>query len=86
MAKKKRNNRPKKTDQPTAPPRNEPWISMRGGVQGIFVLSIVLTLFMGWQLEPDLGWGQGLLTGAGFGVAIWVVFGVMLAFNRWVRR
>lgn len=86
MSKKTRQKNKKQTPKKSqAPATNEPWLSKRTGLIVISMISIALALFMIWQLQPVLGLGEALLWGLGFGVAIWGVFALALAFNRWVR-
>jgi type IV secretory pathway TrbD component len=68
------------------PVTNEPWLSQRTGRIIMIIGSLALVIFMTYQLAPALGLGEALLWGFGFGVAIWGVFFLSYAFNRWVRR
>ena len=63
-----------------------PWLSRRTGLFVIGALSLGMAAFTAWQLYPTEGLGGSLLWGIGFGVALWLVFFLSLAFNRWVRR
>lgn len=63
-----------------------PWLSTATGLRGMSVLSLVLAAFIVWQLYPSEGLLGSLLWGLGFGIAIWAVFTLSLAFNNWVRR
>jgi hypothetical protein len=51
----------------------------------IGLLSVVLAVFMGWQLYPTEGLWTAVLYGLGFAAALWIVFGLSLAFNYLVR-
>jgi hypothetical protein len=87
MAKKKRQKSEKQTPKkPQVPDTNEPWLSKRTGLIVISVISIAFASYMIWQLRPVLGLSEALLWGLGYGAAIWGVFALALAFNRWVRR
>lgn len=92
MSKKKKKQQPRparpdndKQTRPDAPLLNEPWIKRSSGFQAMGLLSVVLAVFMAWQLYPTEGWGRAILWGIGFGVAIWAIFGASLAFNSWMR-
>lgn len=66
-------------------PTSEPWLSQTTGLRAIGVLSLLLFAFMVWQLWPSEGPLRAILWGLGFAAAIWGVFFLSLAFNRWVR-
>ncbi|MCA9935783.1 MAG: hypothetical protein H6662_02215 [Ardenticatenaceae bacterium] len=90
MAKKKRSqqsrqSKDKKEKQEAAIVGGDPWISQRSGLTVIGMLSIGMFIYMVWQLYPTEGWGNALLWGLGFFVGIWVIFGISLAFNLWMR-
>ncbi len=86
MAKKKPNrSRRSKAKQSSQNIQVEPWIKKRNGIIYIGVLSLALAIFMGWQLYPTEGLGRAILFGIGFAIAIWLVFGVSLAFGEWMR-
>lgn len=82
--KKTRRKKTKKKEQPPVP-LSEPWINRRSGFTVMGVLSLALAVFMTWQLYPTEGFGRAVLWGLAFAVAIWVIFGVSLIFNTWVR-
>ena len=63
----------------------EPWIKRKNGFIYIGVLSLVLAVFMGWQLYPTEGLGRSIMWGLGFAVSIWLIFGVSLTFGEWMR-
>ena len=75
-----------KKEKKPVPVTNEPWLSQRTGRIIMTVGSLALVVFMTVQLRPALGLGEALLWGIGFGVAIWGVFLLSYAFNRWMRR
>ncbi len=85
MAKRRPKRRKRTKSQNSQNVQIEPWIQKRNGFIYIGVLSLVLAVFMGWQLYPTEGIGRAILWGLGFAVAIWVVFGVSLAFGEWMR-
>lgn len=64
---------------------SDPWLSRRTGMTAMAVISLGLAAFMVWQLLPSQGIVQALLWGVGFGVALWGVFYLSLAFNNWIR-
>ena len=84
MAKKKRQKSGKKTGQDAPPATNEPWLSKRTGLITISVISIVIAVFMIWNLYPSEGAGA-ILWGLGFGASVWVVFGLSFLFNTFLR-
>lgn len=65
---------------------HEPWLAMRSGLMVIGMVSIGLFIYMTWQLYPTEGLDRALLWGLGFAVGIWVIFGLSLGFNTWLRR
>lgn len=69
-----------------APLRAEPWLSKRAGLTIMILFSVGFAAFVAWQLAPSEGTGRAILWGSGFAVATWVIFGLALAFNTWVRR
>ena len=85
MAKKNRKRKSKPNNKKPVPNLNKPWISQRSGFIAIGVLSVVLAIFMGWQLYPSEGLMSAIGYGVGFAIALWIVFGVSLAFNHFVR-
>ncbi|NLF64607.1 MAG: hypothetical protein GX579_08380 [Chloroflexi bacterium] len=94
MAKKKRpqpkrpsvGQQQEKKEKPPVPQTNEPWLSKRTGLGIMIVFTLAFAAFIAYQLEPSLGLLEAILWGLGFGAATWGVFGLALAFNRFVRR
>ncbi len=88
MANKKqpRKKKEEKTPKKEVPNINDPWIGQRVGLRFMALLSLVLAIYMAWQLWPSEGPLGSILWGLGFGAAIWGVFGLSLAFNKYVRR
>ncbi len=84
MAKKSNGKQEKQAKKP-APATNDPWIEKQTGLAAMAILSIGFMVFITWQLMPSEGFGGALLWGLGFGLGLWVVFGLALAFNSWVR-
>lgn len=77
----------KQRQQESAPrPPREPWMKWRSGMRALALVSLVLAIFVGWQVYPAGGLGQATLYGLGFGLSIWVVFFIMYRFNRWIQR
>lgn len=83
MAKKKRRN--KQTSSSQDGQGTNPWLGKRTGIVVVIVGSILLAAATAWQLAPSLGLGRSLLWGAGFAVAMWIAFLLVLAFNVWIR-
>ncbi|MDX1612710.1 MAG: hypothetical protein R3300_00290 [Candidatus Promineifilaceae bacterium] len=80
----KRERREKRSE----PPRhNDPWLSRRTGLIVVAVISLIVAVFMTWNASTadDIGWGEALLWGLGFGVSIWVIFSLSLLFFGWIR-
>ena len=88
MAKNKKRTAPQRTtaEKKPVPNINEPWLNKRTGLTVVILFSLGFAAFVTWQLAPSMGFGTALLWGLGFGAAFWVVFGLALAFNTWVRR
>ncbi|GAB4533132.1 MAG: hypothetical protein Fur0018_22240 [Anaerolineales bacterium] len=79
----------KKHINPTAdtPPMTAgPWLSMRTGLTGMSALSLTLGGWTAWQVHLTRPWGESLLWGLGFALAIWLVFGLAFAFTSRLRR
>jgi len=62
-----------------------PWLSWRTGLLTNSVISLILALFVGWQIYPAGGLGEALLWGGIAGVSIWVVFSLAYLVNRFLR-
>lgn len=73
-------------DKEIAKAMSEPWIAMRSGITLIAFVSLAFAVFMTWQLYPTEGLGRAILFGLASAVAIWVIFGMSLSFNIFVRR
>jgi len=82
--KKKKGSKTKKlsTDQTQG---RTPWISMKTGLVGISVISIVMAALVAYQIIPNRGWVQGILYGLLFGAMIWAVFLIMQIFFRIIK-
>lgn len=85
MAKRRPKRRKKAKPQSSQNIQIEPWIKKRNGFIYIGILSVALAVFTGWQLYPSEGLSRSIMFGLGFGVAIWIVFGVSLTFGEWMR-
>lgn len=66
-------------------PVSKPWLSETTGYRTVAVVSLLLAVFIAWQVWPAEGAVRAILWGLGFGAAIWGVFLLTLAFNNWVR-
>ena len=84
QAREKRERREKRS---TPASHNDPWLSRRTGLILITVISLLVAVFMGWNASTaeNIGWGEALLWGLGFGVSIWVIFVVSMLFFGWIR-
>ncbi len=67
-------------------PSSGPWLSRRSGMIGMTAVSLTLMGWTAWQIHSFKPWAESILWGLGFGIAIWLVFGLTYTFNRWVRR
>jgi hypothetical protein len=67
-------------------PSNQPWISMRSGLIVIAITSVVLAVFMAWQVIPSRGWVEGILWGLLFGAFVWAIFFGNILINKWLRK
>jgi hypothetical protein len=84
MQKRSRRKRNEKTTKPV-PETNEPWISMGRGLVFIGVVSVATAVLFTWRLSRVMTLGEALLWGVGYGIGVWAVFGLALAFNKWAR-
>lgn len=64
----------------------QPWIRMQTGLRVMAVASLILAIFVGWQVFPAGGLGQAVLYGGGFGASIWVIFYLTFRLNHWLKR
>lgn len=67
-------------------PKVQPWISMRSGIIIMAFTSLVLALFIAWQVSSSRGWGEGVLWGLLFAALIWVIFFGNLFITRFLRK
>ena len=81
----RRKEKKKERQHDTPPSASGPWLSQRSGLIGMTALSLVLTGWTAWQIHEFKPWSESILWGLGFGVAIWLVFGLAYAFSRWAR-
>ncbi len=63
-------------------PLNKPWLSMRGGMVVMAIVSLALAVLIAWQVIPNNGWLEGIGWGLLFGALIWVIF----FGNLWITR
>jgi len=63
----------------------EPWIERSTGIRLLALLSILMAVYMTWQLEPSLGFWEALLWGLGFGGSLWAIFYGMQLFRKILR-
>jgi hypothetical protein len=50
------------------------------------LLSVVVAIYIGWQIANLQGWGRGVAWGAIAGASIWGAFYASYRFNRWMRQ
>jgi hypothetical protein len=68
-------------------PPVEPWISMRTGLIVITLLSVAMFLFVIWQTsDSSLTLSDRVTVGLVRGGAIWVIFLLVILFNRFIRN
>jgi len=63
-------------------PINKPWVSMRGGMIIMAIVSVALAVLIASQVIPSNGWLEGILWGLLFGGMIWVIF----FGNLWITK
>lgn len=85
MAKKTGRKRTKKTREEELPDFSGPWIGWRKGLVFLGFVSLATVAYFTWQLGRVMSFGEALLWGLGYGVGVWIIFGLALAFNKWVR-
>jgi polyferredoxin len=64
----------------------EPWIQMNTGMKVIAILSIVMAIYITWNLTPSEGFWMALVWGVGFGASLWAIFLGGLLINKIFRR
>ena len=64
---------------------NEPWISMRSGLNLVGLASLGMAILTAWQVAPEKGLLQGILWGLLFGAIIWVIFWGFYFIRRLLR-
>jgi len=80
----KKSKKPK--DQKEVKPSSQPWISMHSGMITMSFTSIVLAVFIAWQVIPSRGWLEGILWGLLFGALIWAIFFGNILVNRLLKK
>ena len=75
-------NKTKKTSKEEEFPINKPWVSMRGGIVVMAIVSLALAILIAWQVIPSNGWLEGILWGLLFGGIIWAIF----FGNLWITK
>jgi hypothetical protein len=85
--KSKKKNLPKKENQTKDTSLDtSAWIPMRTGLLIITVLSIAMVVFVVWQTYGDLTLGESIRYGLVRGGSIWIIFLLVLLFNRFFRN
>lgn len=64
---------------------SDPWISRRSGLRLTAITSVVVAVWMYFQGGSEVAFGEKLLWAVVFGVNVWVVFGLVLLMNRYLR-
>jgi hypothetical protein len=82
----KNKNKTKKTPQEKKQeeelPFNKPWVSMRGGIILMAIVSVALAIFIASQVIPSTGWLEGIGWGLLFGGMLWAIF----FGNLWITK
>ena len=65
---------------------NKPWVSMRGGMIIMAIVSLALAALIAWQVVPNNGWLEGIGWGLFYGALIWVIFFGNLWISKKLRR
>jgi hypothetical protein len=65
---------------------NKPWVSMRGGMIIMAIVSLALAVLIAWQVMPSNGWLEGIGWGLLFGAMIWAIFFGNLWISKKLRR
>ncbi len=68
------------------PDSSRPWISMRGSLIGMVLVSVGMAVLTAKTTIPALGWLEGSLWAIGFGAGVWLAFILFFLFSRWARR
>ena len=59
---------------------------MHSGMITMSFTSIVLAVFIAWQVIPSRGWLEGILWGLLFGALIWAIFFGNILVNRLLKK
>jgi len=62
------------------------WLSQKSGFKIITFASLALAIWVTWQGISNVGLFRAALWGLGFGASIWVIFFLVYALNRFLRR
>ena len=60
----------------------QPWVSLRGGMIIMAIVSLALAVLIAWQVIPYNGWLKGIFWGLLFGGMIWAIF----FGNLWITK
>ena len=82
MAKDKNKTSKKTKEEKEEFPINKPWVSMRGGMIIMAIVSVALAVLIASQVIPANGWLEGILWGLLFGGMIWAIF----FGNLWITK
>ncbi len=88
---------PKKKSPPQKTPSNatepktnaslsDPWISRRNGLWITALVSILVAVWIFFQGSESVSFGERLLWSFVFGINVWLVFGLVYFFNRFLRK
>ena len=64
----------------------KPWVSMRGGMIIMAIVSLALAALIAWQVIPNNGWLEGIGWGLFYGALIWIIFFGNLWISKKLRR
>ena len=65
---------------------NKPWVSMRGGMIIMAIVSLALAVLIAWQVIPNNGWLEGIGWGLFYGALIWAIFFGNLWISKKLRK
>ncbi len=86
MANKNKTKKPPKEKKEEEYPINQPWLSLRGGLIVMAIVSVALAILIAWQVIPANGWLEGIGWGLLFGAMIWAIFFGNLWLTKKLRK